>query len=294
MASQKYNISNLFGVQGKICVVTGGGTGLGRGIATALAVNGAKVFIIGRRLGVAEETAKEINVDAKESGMGGECVALEGDVGTKQGVVDVYEKVSKLTDRLDYLVNNAGYSANWRVYSSDLNDPVGLEKMLWSIEDVDFANMTAIHVAGPYLLAVKFIPLFKNSKDACVTNITSLASHFLNRAVCEYAYAQSKAAETHLTDLMAAGLTPFNIRVNSIAPGLFISQLTTGKSDKDASLAPVGQNQIQNIPKGRHGYWEEVAGAALMLASPAGSYMNAADIIIDGGWRLLSSAKDVQ
>ncbi|WWC73715.1 uncharacterized protein I206_107687 [Kwoniella pini CBS 10737] len=189
MSLQSFNINNLFGVQGKICVVTGGGTGLGKGIATALAINGAKVFVIGRRLNIVEDSAKEINIAAKESGLSGECIALEGDVGTKQGVVNVYEKVSKLTDRLDYLVNNAGYSGGWRVSSNGNHDHEGLEKMLWSIEDLDFANMTAIHVAGPYLLAVKFIPLFKKSKDACVTNITSLAAYFLNRAVCEYAYA---------------------------------------------------------------------------------------------------------
>ncbi|WWC73714.1 uncharacterized protein I206_107686 [Kwoniella pini CBS 10737] len=92
---------------------------------------------------------------------------------------------------------------------------------------------------------------------------------------------------------MAAGLLPFNIRVNSIAPGLFKSQLTTGTSDRDAPLVPLGQDQIKNIPKGREGLWEEIAGTALMLSSPAGSYINAATIIIDGGWRLLSSAKDI-
>ncbi|OCF62206.1 hypothetical protein L486_01873 [Kwoniella mangroviensis CBS 10435] len=294
MSLQSFSINSLFEVKGKVVIVTGGGTGIGRAIATALTINGAKVFIIGRRFNVVEETAKELNAAAQEAQSGGECIPIEGDVGTKAGVVEVYEKVSKLTDKLDCLVNNAGFSANWRVYSDDLNDPTKLEKMLWSIEDVDFANMTAIHVSGPYLLAVKFIPLFQKSDDACVTNITSLASHFLNRACCEFAYAQSKAAETHLTKLMAAGLTPFNIRVNSIAPGIFKSQLTTGTTDRDAPLWSIQQNQLKNIPKGREGHWEEIAGAALMLLSPAGAYTNAANIIIDGGWRLFTSANDVQ
>jgi NAD(P)-dependent dehydrogenase (short-subunit alcohol dehydrogenase family) len=91
--------------------------------------------------------------------------------------------------------------------------------------------MTAVHVAGPYFLAVKFIPLFMKAEDPSVVNITSMAAHFLNRAVCEFSYGQSKAAgrsrtetfklmaEEHLTKLMSAGLMPFKIRVNAVVPG---------------------------------------------------------------------------
>ncbi|KAL0247149.1 hypothetical protein I308_104184 [Cryptococcus tetragattii IND107] len=102
-----------------------------------------------------------------------------------------------------------------------LNDPVGLEEQLWSIEDSDFANMTAIHCAGPYFLAVKCIPLFRNSDNP------------------------SRATE-------------------------------------------------EAIPARRAGKWEEISGAVLMLASPAGTYFNEAELAIDGGWRLWASAKDVK
>ncbi|WVF68491.1 hypothetical protein IAT40_003258 [Kwoniella sp. CBS 6097] len=296
MSLNSFSIANLFSVKGKVAVVTGGGTGLGKAIATALTINGAYVIIIGRRLEVIESTAKELTDAAKQAGSDGECIAIQGDIATKQGIVEVYEEICKKTEKLDYLVNNAGFSANWRTVAPDLNDPQELEKMLWSIEDSDFANMTAIHVAGPYLLAVKCIPLFKKSADPCITNITSLAAQFfLNRAVCEYSYAQSKAAETHLTTLMAAGLSPFKIRVNSVSPGLFKSQLTTGGQDRYGEMWKPQQNACKNaIPKGREGHWEELAGTVLMLASPAGGYTNAADIVIDGGWRLMTSAKDVE
>ncbi|KIR27645.1 hypothetical protein I309_03568 [Cryptococcus deuterogattii LA55] len=286
--------SQLFSVKGMTCIVTGRGTGIGKGMAAALILNGTK------------ETADELTKAGARAQFAGRCIPIEGDVATKKGVSDVYEKIANLTDRLDYLVNNAGFSTNWRKQCPnlvDINDPVGLEEQLWSIEDSDFANMTAIHCAGPDFVAVKCIPLFKNSDNPSVCNITSLAAHLFNRAVCEYSYGQSKAAEVHLNRLMAAGLLPYKIRCNSVCSGLFRSQLTTGTADSDAPLWPPMQRATEEaIPARRAGKWEEIAGAVLMLASPAGAYFNEAErrktdgqeVVIDGGWRLCASAKDAK
>lgn len=122
-------------------------------------------------------------------------IAIKADVSTKAGIAAFYDEASKHIDRLDFLVANAGFSSNWRDTSS-LADPDTLEKKLWSVEDTDFANMTSIHVSSPYFLSAKFIPLFKKSSNPSVCLITSMASFFLNRAVCELSYAQSKAAES--------------------------------------------------------------------------------------------------
>ncbi|KAI9638934.1 uncharacterized protein MKK02DRAFT_35820 [Dioszegia hungarica] len=286
---QSYTTQSLFSVKGKTVIVTGGGSGVGKGMATAFAVNGAKVIICGRRMDTLQTTADELNAAAKESGNGGTVVFIQADVATKQGVIDFYNKASEHMDQLDVLINNAGYSSGWKDNSS-LADAETLETKLWSIDDSDWANMTAIHVAGPYYLAIRAIPFFKKSQDPVVINITSLAAIFLNRAVCEYSYAQSKAAEAHLTRLMAAALGPLGIRVNSICPGLFPSQLTT---DANGEFWAPMQDAIKNIPKGRAGKWEELAGPALMLASPAGAYLNGSEIVCDGGWVLNSSARDV-
>ena len=126
----------------------------------------------------------------------------------------------------------------------------------------DWANMTAIHCAGPYYLAAKFVTMFKKSNDPSVCNITSLAAFFLARyvgtetrggaadyysAVCEFSYAQSKAAETQLTQLMAAALQPFGIRVNSVCPGLFPSGLTL---NAEGEFHQPMQEAHKVIPKG--------------------------------------------
>ncbi|XAO26173.1 hypothetical protein I312_105007 [Cryptococcus bacillisporus CA1280] len=262
--------SQLFSVKGRTCIVTGGGTGIGKGMAAAHTLNGAKVFIIGRRFNVVQETANELTDAAASAQSGGQCIPIEGDVATKKGVSDVYKKIVNLTDRPDYLVNNAVFSANWRKQCPYLNDPVGLEEQLWSIEDSDFANMTAIHCAGPYFLGVKSL---------------SANTHMAN----------PKAAEVHLTRLMAAGLLPYKFRCNSVCPGLFRSQLTTGTADPDAPLWPSMQRATEEaIPARRAGKWEEIAGAVLMLASTAGAYFNEAELVIDSGWRLCASAKDVK
>ncbi|GFZ49607.1 hypothetical protein JCM24511_07008 [Saitozyma sp. JCM 24511] len=250
-----YKTSQLFAVRGKVCIVTGAGSGIGKGMAAALAINGATVVICGRRQDVLDAAAEELNVAATESGAGGKVIAIQADVATKQGVVDFYDKCKGVIHKLDFLVNNAGFSSNWKVTTS-LADMEHLEEKLWSIDDIDWSNMTAVHVAGPYYLAVKFIPLFKASNDPSICNITSLATVFLNR----------------------------------VTPGLFKSELTT---TPDGELYPVMERQLENIPNGRTGTWEEMAGPVMLFATPAGGYLNGSNILIDGGWSMNASAKDV-
>nr|XP_019043564.1 hypothetical protein I302_08144 [Kwoniella bestiolae CBS 10118]OCF22494.1 hypothetical protein I302_08144 [Kwoniella bestiolae CBS 10118] len=145
-------------------------------------------------------------------------------------------------------------------------------------------------MSSPWLLSVKLIPLFQKSNDPVISNITSLAGVGVERLIAHPAYASAKAAELHLTKLMAANFIPFKIRVNSLSPGLFKSQMTTGSSDAETPVPPVVEQVVKTFPSGREGTWEEIAGVALMLASPAGAHINGADILIDGGGKMVMSA----
>ncbi|WVQ66066.1 uncharacterized protein L199_004244 [Kwoniella botswanensis] len=279
MSLSWFEVGNLFSVKGKVSI--------GRAITTALAVNGAKVIIIGRRLAILETASKEINEHASKNG--GQVIAIEGDIASKKGIEDIYDKLKALTDKVDYLVNNAGFSSTYKV-QADINDPVELEKKLWSVEESDFVDMAKYFMSSPWLLSVKLIPFFKYSSDPVISNITSLAGLSIERILAHPAYASAKAAELHLTQRMAANFIPFKIRVNSISPGLFRSQLTTGSSEVDAPVAPIIEQVVKALPAGREGTWEEIAGVALMLATPAGAHINGIDILVDGGAKLVTSA----
>ncbi|OCF62207.1 hypothetical protein L486_01874 [Kwoniella mangroviensis CBS 10435] len=255
MSLSSFEIGNLFSVKGKVSI--------GRAITTALAVNGAKVLIIGRRLATLETTSKEISEQASKNE--GQVIAIEGDISSKKGIEEVYEKIKSLTDKVDHLVNNAGFAAIYKV-RANIDDPVELEKKLWSIEESDFNDMTKYFMTAPWLLSVKLIPLFKKSSDPAISNITSIGGQTIDRSFTHPAYAGAKAA------------------------GLFKSQLTTGSSEVNAPLAPVIQQLIKAVPSGREGRWEEIGGVALLLATPAGAYLNGTDIVIDGGAKLIASA----
>ncbi|RXK36393.1 hypothetical protein M231_06359 [Tremella mesenterica] len=290
MSFKSFDISTLYSVKGKNVLITGGGTGVGKGMAIGFAMNGAKVIITGRRLQVIESTATEINAACKEQNSGGEVIPVQGDIATKAGVEAIYNICSQFIDRLDVLINNAGFSSNWKV-PSKMDDVEQLQQKLWSIDDVDYANMTAVHVAGPYFMGVKFIPMFQKSDNPVIINITSLAAEFMNREVCEFSYAQSKAAEQQLTKLMSAALMPFKIRVNAISPGLFPSQLTT--TGQGSLYPPMQRAADEIIPARRPGTWEEIAGPVMMMATRAGAYLNGVALSVDGGWLLTDSALHV-
>ena len=261
-ASDRY-LGSLFGLEGKIALVTGGATGIGRMIATGLVQAGARVMIASRKGEDCVKVAGEINaMDGPGSAEG-----FAGDVGTAEGVADLVEAVEARTDRLHILVNNAGVS--------------------WGAPYPEFphaawAKVMSVNVAGLFTLTRDLTPLLVNAaSDADPARVINLGSVMGTQPAAHgaYSYSASKAAVHHLTKILAEELAAQRITVNAFAPGPFQSRMTAFATARDDQVEKVGAG----VPLGRIGGPDDVAGAAIYLCSRAGAYVTGAVLPIDGG-----------
>ena len=248
--SESY-LGSLFGVSGKIALVTGGATGIGRMIATGLVQAGARVMIASRKGLDCVQVADEINA----MGAAGSIEGFTGDVGTADGVTALVEAVQARTDRLDILINNAG---------------------------VSWGKVMSVNVAGLFTLTRDLTPLLlKGASDADPARVINLGSVMGTQPAADgaYSYSASKAAVHHLTKILAEELAPHRVTVNAFAPGPFQSRMTAFATARDEQVEKVGAG----VPLGRIGAPDDVAGAAIYLCSRAGSYITGAILPIDGG-----------
>src|SRR5438046_577199 len=251
-------MSNLFSIDGKVALVTGGSRGIGLMIARGYVEAGAKVYISSRKASECEKIAEELS-------RSGACVALPADVSTESGANGLAAAIAEREPALHILVNNAG--ANWGASLAEYPDAA------WD-------KVLALNVKGVFHLTRALVPLLEKAArpgdPARVINIGSIDG--LHVPVLEtYAYSASKAAVHHLTRVLAHRLAAQNITVNAIAPGPFESKMMheTLERFRDALVA--------SCPLGRIGEPEDVAGAAIYLASRAGAFLTGAVIPVDGG-----------
>ena len=249
-------MNDLFSLAGRTALVTGGSRGIGRMIAEGFIAQGAKVYITARKAPACIETAKQLSEH-------GTCIALPIDVSTVEGahaLADAYRAHEK---SLDILVNNAG--AAWGE-EFDTYPEKGWDKV------VD------LNMKTPFFLTQALIGelrLAGQTRLAKVINIASIDG--ISMAHLEtYAYGASKAGVIHLTRRMALRLIGDRIAVNAIAPGAFASDMNRDARDHGDVLAT-------RIPAGRIGVPEDMAGAAIYLASRAGDYVVGATLVVDGG-----------
>jgi NAD(P)-dependent dehydrogenase (short-subunit alcohol dehydrogenase family) len=251
------DLTGLFGLEGKVAVVTGGSRGIGEMIARGLVAAGARVIVASRKLAACQEVADELSAH-------GECVALQGDVGTPEGVAALAAAVAEREPAVHILVNNAG--ATW-----------GAPLDTYPVEGWD--KVLDVNVRGTFLLTQALLPRLEaagRAEDpARVINIGSIDGLRVPRFE-SYAYSASKAAVHQLTRHLGATLTPRHVTVNAIAPGLFPSKMTAFLLDQEAELAAA-------VPRGRLGTPEDIAGTVIYLASRAGAYTTGAVIPVDGG-----------
>ncbi len=256
-------LEKLFSVSGKVALVTGGATGIGRGIATALVQGGARVMIASRKGGDCEKVAAELNA----LGAPGSAEGFAGDVGSEDGVRALVEAVKARTDRLHILVNNAGVT--W-------GEPY--ESFPWHA----WQKVLTVNVTALFTLTRDLTPLLQAAaSDADPARVINLGSVMGTQPLADgaYSYTASKAAVHHLTQTLANEFAGKRITVNAFAPGPFQSRMTAFATGTEEGAAQVGAR----VPLGRIGSPDDIAAATLFLCGHGGSYITGAILPLDGG-----------
>lgn len=250
-------MADRFDLAGRIALVTGAPSGLGKHFAGVLSDAGAKVVLAARRTDRLEALAAEI--EAK----GGEALAVAMDVtkaDTIQAALDA--TIAKFGGPADIIVNNSGLSR---------------EDWFTNMDEDAFDLVMDTNTKGVWLVARTFAgALVKAGKPGSMINIASVAGKRVGYTMA--AYCASKAACEHMTRAMAIEMARYGVRVNAIAPGYFETEIN------DSFLASdEGQKMRKRIPMRRFGEHEELSGPLLLLASDAGSFMTGATVVVDGG-----------
>jgi len=252
------SIQDLFRLDGKTAIVTGGGRGLGEQMAHALAESGANIVICSRKLDACEKVAKEIHEK-----YGVQTLALPCNISDKKQIEEVVQKVVEQFQSIDLLVNNSGMS--W-------------QSSIFDMEEDKWDKVMNTNLKGTFLFSQAVAKVMKKQKHGKIINISSVLG-LLGvdpRFVDTVAYNTSKGAIISLTRDLAAKLGYYGITVNSIAPGLFQTELTK-------TLEHIHPTLLQKIPLKRFGINDDLKATIVYLASPAANYVTGHTLIIDGG-----------
>jgi len=250
-------MKDLFSVQGKVAVVTGGSRGIGMMIARGFVENGVKTYITARNEEALQATAEELSAH-------GECIAVPSNISTLEGLSAFAADIAARESKLDILINNAG--TTWGANIDDFPEN-GWDKVM------------DLNVKSTFFLIQKLLPLLRaagTSEDpARIINIGSM-NGTTHPHMDNYSYSASKAAVHHLTRHLGANLAEQYINVNGIAPGYFPSKMIDFMLEDEAKL-------LDEIPRGRLGNAEDAAGTAIYLCSKASAWMVGHILALDGG-----------
>jgi NAD(P)-dependent dehydrogenase (short-subunit alcohol dehydrogenase family) len=251
-------VKDLFSIEGKIALVTGGTRGIGLMIARGYVEAGARVYVSSRKPSACEEVAAELSKV-------GTCIAAPADLSSEAEAVRLAGEIAEREPALHILVNNAG--ANWGAPLAEYPDAA------WD-------KLLALNVKAVFHLTRALLPQLEAAAQpgdpARVVNIGSIDGLHVP-ALETYAYSTSKAAVHHLTRVLARQLAPRGITVNAVAPGPFESKMMAETLERFRDAI------IGSCPMGRIGEPEDMAGVAIYLASRAGAYVTGAVIPVDGG-----------
>ncbi|PYT70055.1 MAG: hypothetical protein DMG39_16790 [Acidobacteria bacterium] len=245
---------------GKVALITGGGTGIGRATALAFACQGANVAVAGRRLEKVKEVAGEIKKQ------GGAALALQCDVTRAKDAERTVAETAKKFGKVNVLVNNAGTLS---VSTVD------------TISEEDWDRVITVNLKGPFLMSRAALKEFRKVGGGAIVNIGSVLG--LVAMKDRAAYCASKGGVTMLTKAMALDHAHENVRVNCICPSIVETELVKGLFDDSEQGRRLKQSRVGTIPLGRFGKPMDVAELAVFLASEESSWITGAAIPLDGG-----------
>lgn len=256
MTSQAY-LSELFSLDGRVAVVTGGSSGIGRAVAGALAGAGASVVVVARVEAALTATVRELEAH------GGRAAWVSGDLSTRDGVRAAAEESAEAFGEPDILVNCAG--VNLRPPMDELGEDV------WD-------TTMAVNLEAPYLLGQRFGPGMAERGFGRIVHVTSQQAH--RAFVRSGAYGVSKGALESLARSQAEAWSPYGVTCNTLVPGFVMTPLNARLSSDPEQVAALAARTMV----GRNGVPEDFAGAAVFLASRASAYVTGQSIFVDGGF----------
>jgi len=265
-------IQDLFSLQNKTAVITGGTGVLGTSMAKALAKAGANVAIIGRRKEAGEAVAEEI-IKA-----GGKAIAVQADVLKQEDLNTAKEKIISTYGTIDILINAAGGNMPGATIAPD--------KTFFDLDPKAFQQVVDLNLLGTVLPSQIFGEVMAAKKTGVIINISSMSAFRpITRVV---GYSAAKAAVSNFTGWLAIEMAKkygAGIRVNAISPGFFITEQNRALlTNTDGSLTARGASVVQNTPFGRFGEPEELIGTLLWLCSDASKFVSGVDVPVDGGF----------
>jgi len=247
------SIVNLLDLSGQVALITGASRGIGRAIAGVFAQAGAKLALVARTVGPLEEVAAGLRHLT-------EILVLSADVADEARVNQTVQKIVETWGRVDILINNAGLIS----FGS-----------ITQVEPADWERIIGANLTGAYLCSRAVAPLMMQQKSGRIINIASVSAQTGGVSAGVH-YAASKGGLVSMTKTLARDLAPFGITVNAIAPGQI-------DADPNLLTPEARQRVLSMIPLGRLGEPEEIAYAALFLASPMAAYITGATLDVNGG-----------